>query len=97
MVRFRIAVAAAALLCLTPLAVSLVAGAVAAVAGCALDEGSAHPCVILGVDWGEALYGMGVAFWFTMFAMPLLMGALLSLGVVEAVRALGLRGSKSDS
>jgi hypothetical protein len=97
MVRFRIVVAAVGLLSLTPMAVSLFAAAVASSVGCALDEGSSHPCVILGVDWGDTLYSMGVAFWLTLFALPLFMGVLMSWGVVEAVRAFGLRGRKPDS
>jgi uncharacterized membrane protein (DUF2068 family) len=39
---------------------------------------------------------MGVAFWFTMFALPLFTGVLMSWGVVEMVRALGLRRRRSD-
>ena len=31
--------------------------------GCKVDEGSAHPCIINGHDYGEFLYSLGVMDW----------------------------------
>ncbi|CDP52231.1 hypothetical protein [Devosia sp. DBB001] len=47
--------------------VSLVADA----NGCRVDEGSVHPCMVLGSDWGELLYGMGVMGWFMLATIPI--------------------------
>jgi nitrate reductase NapE component len=38
---------------------------------CRVDEGSVHPCVINGQDWGEALYTLGVMGWFMLATIPL--------------------------
>ena len=38
---------------------------------CQLDEGSIHPCVVLGLDFGGLLYPMAVGCWFVMFTIPL--------------------------
>ena len=38
---------------------------------CQLDEGSIHPCVVLGLDFGGLLYPMAVGGWFVMFTIPL--------------------------
>ncbi len=40
------------------------ASGIASANGCKLNEADAHPCVILGFDWGEVLYGMFVMAWF---------------------------------
>ena len=60
-----------------PLLLMFAAGFVASLAGCALDEGGAHACFMLGSDWGEALYNMLVGGWLTIFTLPL--GVLLLL------------------
>ncbi len=39
--------------------------------GCALDEGNIHPCIILGMDFGEVLYSLGVMGWFLLLSVPL--------------------------
>lgn len=46
------------------------AGSIAAICGCKLDEGSTHPCIINGRDYGETLYRMGVAGWFFLITLP---------------------------
>ncbi|MFC4639895.1 hypothetical protein [Deinococcus hohokamensis] len=47
--------------------------------GCRLDEGSVHPCLVLGVDLGGALYTMGMMGWIMLITVPtgLLVGALV--------------------
>jgi hypothetical protein len=32
--------------------------------GCQLDEGSIHPCIVLGLDFGGLVYPMTVGGWF---------------------------------
>jgi hypothetical protein len=38
--------------------------------GCQVDEGSAHPCVINGKDYGELLYTLGVLGWLMLVTIP---------------------------
>ena len=38
--------------------------------GCTVDEGSVHPCMIGGKDYGELLYTMGVSGWFMFLTIP---------------------------
>lgn len=48
----------------------LLAYGVAQVTGSRLDEGSAHPCVILGCDIGGLLYSMAVMGWVGLVTVP---------------------------
>lgn len=64
-------------LSLWPIASVIFAGSVANAHGCVLNEGSVHPCMVLGSDWGEALYGFGVMGWFMLATLPLGGGALI--------------------
>ena len=73
------------LLALAPLASVLVASFVAGANGCALDEGSIHPCLVGGADWGEALYTMAVAGWLMLLSLPLGGAALLLLALVLGI------------
>ena len=43
--------------------------------GCKVDEGSVHPCIINGHDYGELLYDLGVMGWFMLVTLP---GGLLA-------------------
>ena len=43
---------------------------IANAAGCRVDEGSVHPCVISGHDYGELLYTLGVMGWFMLITLP---------------------------
>jgi hypothetical protein len=43
--------------------------------GCKVDEGSVHPCIINGHDYGELLYNLGVMGWFMLVTLP---GGLLA-------------------
>ncbi|HEV3410649.1 MAG TPA: hypothetical protein VG095_10160, partial [Chthoniobacterales bacterium] len=54
-----------------------VAGIVANAHGCRLDEGSPHPCVIGGKDYGETLYALGVLGWLMLITLPI--GAVAGL------------------
>lgn len=39
--------------------------------GCAVNEGASHPCVVAGIDYGEALYQGFVAGWLMLVVWPL--------------------------
>ena len=74
-----------------PFLSTFAAAAIASMSGCALDEGSAHSCVIFGFDAGQTLYAMGVAFWlfiFTWLYLPVAFGLVVAGFIVLA------RGSK---
>jgi hypothetical protein len=45
-------------------------GVIANAYGCKVDEGSVHPCVINGHDYGELLYSLGVMGWFMLVTIP---------------------------
>ncbi len=53
----------ALLMAIAPVLLTFAAAGIAQAAGCQLDEGSAHKCIIAGQDYGETLYTMGVSFW----------------------------------
>jgi hypothetical protein len=53
--------------------------------GCQLDEGSVHPCVVVGLDFGGLLYPMAVGGWFVMFTVPLAGLALIVWLIVLVV------------
>jgi len=53
-----------------PLVSLLSAVAVTSLYGCALDEGSVHPCLVLGHDLGELFYAMAVSAWLMFFTLP---------------------------
>ena len=38
--------------------------------GCRVDEGSVHPCVINGKDYGQLLYTLGVMGWLMLVTLP---------------------------
>ena len=43
-------------------------GLIANAHGCRVDEGSVHPCVINGKDYGQLLYTLGVMGWLMLVA-----------------------------
>ena len=40
------------------------------VGGCKVDEGSMHPCIINGQDYGQLLYTLGVLGWLMLVTIP---------------------------
>ncbi len=58
------------LFALAPIISVILSGWLASANGCMLDEGSTHPCVILGADRGELLYTMFVLGWFMFLTLP---------------------------
>jgi hypothetical protein len=66
-----LALIAASLIAFGPILATLSAGLVANLNGCALDEGSVHPCGVLGMDIGGFLYGLAVMGWLFLLTLPL--------------------------
>ncbi len=55
---------------LAPVASVVVAGSIANAHGCRVDEGSVHPCVINGKNYGHMLYTLGVMGWLMLVTLP---------------------------
>ena len=60
---------------LWPIASLLSASMIAEAHGCLVDEGSVHPCMISGEDWGETLTTLAVLGWLMLATVPLGLGA----------------------
>jgi len=45
-------------------------GLIANAHGCRVDEGSVHPCLINGKDYGQLLYTLGVMGWLMLVTIP---------------------------
>lgn len=69
--RYGTALAAIVFVTVLPLIFLFTAGFVASVNDCALDEGGAHPCLVLGSDVGQILYNMVVGGWLMIFTLPI--------------------------
>ncbi|MBA8877190.1 hypothetical protein [Phyllobacterium myrsinacearum] len=65
------------IIALLPLFSVLATYAIATPLGCAVDEGSVHPCLVGGIDIGDMLYTMGVLGWLMIPAAPVLLIAVL--------------------
>ena len=53
-----------------PIGSVILCGTIANAYGCKVDEGSVHPCIINGHDYGELLYSLGVMGWFMLVTIP---------------------------
>ncbi len=69
-----------------PILSMLIASGISSAAGCMLDEGGSHPCLILGADWGGTLNFMFVAAWFFFLTFPLAILGLIGLVVIGILR-----------
>ncbi|AMB43836.1 hypothetical protein [Methylobacterium sp. AMS5] len=50
--------------------------------GCRVDEGSAHPCLVAGIDIGGLLYTLLMMGWLVILALPfMLLTGLIWLGI----------------
>jgi len=77
-----------ALFAFSPILVTILASFIANAAGCELNEGEAHACIIAGKDYGDLLYSMGVFGWMTIFTFPLGEITLAMWGIVLLARFL---------
>jgi hypothetical protein len=68
-----------------PIVSALGAGAIAQSHGCILNEGDVHPCIVMGVDIGGQLHGMGVMGWLFLMTMPLAAVAIIGWIVLAVV------------
>lgn len=75
-----------------PLVAMLTGSGVASALGCSIDEGSTHPCLLAGVDLGDALYNLFVCGWLVLLTWPGMIAATV-LWLVVLVRALKRRNS----
>lgn len=80
---FWILAAIVVLLGFSPMLGVIVAGTVAALAGCPLDGSPVRPCLIAGADCGNTLYNLSLLGWLTIQAVPL---AALALGCVVVIQ-----------
>ena len=71
---YGIALALIAIIGLAPIFSVTLCAMIAAAYGCKVDEGSVHPCIINGHDYGQLLYTLGVSGWFMLVTLPI--GAL---------------------
>ena len=62
----------------TPIGSVMLCSAIANAYGCKVDEGSVHPCIINGQDYGHLLYTLGVLGWLMLVTIP---GGLLAFAI----------------
>jgi len=79
---YWIVLALIALVALSPIGSVVACGWIANAHGCKVDEGSVHPCIINGKDYGHLLYTMGVLGWLMLLTLP---GGALAAGVWAVV------------
>lgn len=91
---YGLALAVIVLLAAAPLIGVFIADWLAQSHGCALNEGSVNPCIIMGADWGETLYTLFVLGWFMLATLPLGMGAVMVLVVVLIIHYLAWRNAQ---
>jgi hypothetical protein len=58
------------LVALAPMGSVVACGLIADANGCKVDEGSVHPCIINGQDYGHLLYTLGVLGWLMLVTLP---------------------------
>jgi len=59
-----------ALVALAPIGSVVACSVIANSHGCHVDEGSVHPCMIHGKDYGQLLYTLGVLGWLMLVTIP---------------------------
>ena len=59
-----------ALFAFAPVGSVVACGVIADANGCRVDEGSVHPCIINGHDYGQLLYTLGVMGWLMLVTLP---------------------------
>ena len=59
------------LFALAPIGSVILCSVIASAFGCKVDEGSVHPCIVNGHDYGQMLYTLGVMGWLMLATLPL--------------------------
>lgn len=83
-----VALLGAGLFAFSPILVTALASLIANAAGCELNEGQAHACIIAGRDYGDLLYRMGLFGWVMIFTIPVGEIALAIWGIALLARFL---------
>ncbi|HEV2543827.1 MAG TPA: hypothetical protein VGU70_13805 [Methylobacterium sp.] len=66
----------------TPALLFALGFALAHLTGCRVDEGSAHPCLVAGIDIGRLLYTLMMMGWFVILMLPfMLLTLVIWLGI----------------
>ncbi|MBS7542956.1 hypothetical protein [Ancylobacter oerskovii] len=89
-VLYGLALAAILSWALFPVAAVALSSAIAAMAGCTLDESGAHPCTVLGREAGGWLVTLFTLGWLALVTLPTGAAALLLWCAVVAVHLLVL-------
>ena len=58
------------LIALAPAGSVAACGLIANANGCKVDEGSVHPCIINGQDYGHLVYTLGILGWLMLVTLP---------------------------
>jgi hypothetical protein len=53
-----------------PVGTAIASASIANGYGCKVDEGSVHPCIINGQDYGQLFYTLGVLGWLMLVTLP---------------------------
>jgi TRAP-type C4-dicarboxylate transport system permease small subunit len=88
--------AIAILLALSPIAITYLAGFIAARIGCDLNEVGKHPCTVLGMNVGPLLQTMAQSVWFISLTVMAGLLALIVLFIVFMVRVARARRAQVD-
>ena len=67
---YAIALVPIVLFAFAPIGAVMLCAAIANAFGCKVDEGSVHPCIVNGHDYGHFLYSLGVMGWFMLVSLP---------------------------
>jgi hypothetical protein len=67
---YGIILALIVIVALAPIGSVVACGWIANAHGCKVDEGSVHPCIIDGKDYGQLLYTLGVLGWLMLVTLP---------------------------
>jgi hypothetical protein len=69
-ITYWIVLALIVLVALAPMGSVVACGLIANANGCKVDEGSVHPCIINGQDYGHLVYTLGVLGWLLLVTLP---------------------------
>jgi hypothetical protein len=53
-----------------PILIGLIGAIIATIGSCQVDEGSVHPCILLGMNLGGLLYRVGLMPWLALITIP---------------------------